>query len=76
MTENEWPNATDPELGFLVDAVGHRVLAGAPALLRSTFTRLVFLGPEGEEPLLLRDVRQAVAGEQADDGGQAGDVLR
>ena len=37
---------------------------------------LVILVDEREEALLLRDVAQSVAREQADDGGQAGDVLR
>ena len=44
--EIPFPNPTDPGLGFLIDTVGRRVLAGPPALLRSTFTRLVFLGPK------------------------------
>ena len=33
----------DAELGVLVDTVRRRVLVGSPALLRSTFTRLMFL---------------------------------
>jgi hypothetical protein len=33
----------DAELGVLVDTVRRRVLVGSPVLLRSTFTRLMFL---------------------------------
>jgi hypothetical protein len=36
------PTPTRPEFSALVDRVGERVLLGAPHVLRSTFTRLVF----------------------------------
>src|SRR5262245_28719731 len=44
--EIAFPDATEPGLAFLVDTVGRRVLAGPPFLIRSTYTRLLYLGPE------------------------------
>lgn len=37
------PSAPDPELGLLVDAAHARVMVASPGLLRSTYSRLVYL---------------------------------
>jgi hypothetical protein len=64
--EIRFADATFPGLAVLIDEPGRRVLLGAPAVVRSTFTRLVFLegrdlrhfepfdartGPDGERVL-------------------------
>jgi dolichyl-diphosphooligosaccharide--protein glycosyltransferase len=43
LDETNPANATDPGIAVLIDLVGHRMLIAEAVLLRSTFTKLVFL---------------------------------
>jgi hypothetical protein len=52
------------QLGVLVDEPHHRVLIGAPALLRSTFTRLMFLDGRFAEGFEKTDDRRGYRGER------------
>jgi dolichyl-diphosphooligosaccharide--protein glycosyltransferase len=58
------PAPTSAEIGVLVDIENERVLAGSPALLRSTFTRLVFLDGRYARALRKFDERVAYGGER------------
>ncbi len=56
--------ATAAGIGILVDTASARILAGSPELLRSTFTRLVFLDGRGAGSLRKFDEQVAYGGER------------
>jgi len=62
--EIAFPDATEPGLAFLVDKVGRRVLAGPPFLIRSMYTRLMYLGPEHSPHFTKVDDRDGKWGER------------
>ena len=44
LDEVQFPSSHYPNVAVLIDSNGHRALIGPPDLIRSTFTKLAFLG--------------------------------
>jgi len=64
LREFAFPAPADPRLGVLIDEPLHRVLVGAPTLLRSTFTRLMFLDGRFAAEFEKVDERRGYRGER------------
>ncbi len=64
MEERIAPAPEFPDIGVLLDPAGKRALLGAPALIRSTLVRLVYLGERGGSPFKSFDRRDAPFGDE------------